>query len=107
MSFLDEVDQADKEEIVSQVMQVSQTVESVSLDIVLSRCGQSAGSCLGLDTCVHYCFVLGMGCKAVGPVCFVSHVKEPSALYSVKRRGSPWCLGDATFTCKTYCPPKW
>ncbi len=40
----------------------------------------------GRDTCVfksktlnHDCFVLQMGRKAVGPVCCVTHVKEPSA----------------------------
>ena len=53
----------------------------------------------------HYCFILRMGCKAVGPVCCVMHVKEPSALI-VKRRGSPrcflvWLAADcATAPCK-------
>ena len=28
----------------------------------------------------HYCFILRMGCKAVGPVCCVMHVKEHRAL---------------------------
>ncbi len=59
---------------------------------------QSVGSSPGRDTCVlkkdslnHYCYVLRMGCKAVGPVCCVMHVKEPSTLI-VKRRGSPLCF---------------
>ncbi len=38
----------------------------------------------------HYCFVLRMGRKAVGPVCCVTHVKEPSALIE-KSRGPPQC----------------
>ena len=39
----------------------------------------------------HNCFVLRMGRKAVGPVCCVIHVKEPSSLI-VKRRGLPRCF---------------
>ena len=39
----------------------------------------------------HNCFVLRMGRKAVGPVCCVIHVKEPSTLI-VKRRGLPRCF---------------
>ena len=39
----------------------------------------------------HNCFVLRMGRKAVGPVCCVMHVKEPSTLI-VKRRGLPRCF---------------
>ncbi len=38
----------------------------------------------------HFCCVLRMGCKAVGPVCCVMYVKELSALI-VKRRSSPQC----------------
>ena len=34
----------------------------------------------------HNCFVLRMGCKAVGPVCCVMHVKEPRTLI-VKVKG--------------------
>ena len=34
----------------------------------------------------HNCFVLRMGCKAVGPVCCVMHVKEPRTLI-VKEKG--------------------
>ena len=34
----------------------------------------------------HNCFVLPMGCKAVGPVCCVMHVKEPRILI-VKEKG--------------------
>ena len=39
----------------------------------------------------HNSFVLRMGHKAVGPVCCVIHVKEPSTLI-VKRRGLPRCF---------------
>ena len=39
----------------------------------------------------HNCFVLRMGRKAVGPVCCVIHVKEPSTLI-VNRRGLPRCF---------------
>ena len=46
------------------------------------------------DTCVletlNHCFVLRIRLKAVGPMCCVTHVKEPSALIE-KRRGSPRC----------------
>ena len=38
----------------------------------------------------NHCFVLRKGSKAVGPMCFVTPVKEPSALIG-KRRGSPNC----------------
>ena len=38
----------------------------------------------------HHCSVLQMGSKAIGSVCCVMHVKEPSALI-VKRRGLPQC----------------
>ncbi len=38
----------------------------------------------------HYYFVLRMGRKAVGLVCCVTHVKEPSSLIE-KRRGPPRC----------------
>ena len=34
----------------------------------------------------HNCFVLRMGCKVVGPVCCVMHVKEPRTLI-VKEKG--------------------
>ena len=34
----------------------------------------------------HNCFALQMGCKAVGPVCCVMHVKEPRTLI-VKEKG--------------------
>ena len=39
----------------------------------------------------HNCFVLRMGRKAVGPVCCVIHVKEPSIHLSL-RRGLPRCF---------------
>ena len=39
----------------------------------------------------HNCFVLRMARKAVGPVCCVMHIKEPSTLI-VKRRGLPRCF---------------
>ena len=39
----------------------------------------------------HNCFVLRMGRKAVGPMYYVMHVKEPSALI-VKKRGFPRCV---------------
>ncbi len=54
---------------------------------------QSVGSSPGNDTCVlrqdtyHYCFVLQMGRKAVGPVCCAVHVKEPITLI-IKTKGS-------------------
>ncbi len=42
----------------------------------------------------RYCIALRMGRKAVGPVCCVTHVQEPSALIA-KRRGSPrWSWFD-------------
>ena len=45
---------------------------------------QSVGSSPGYDSCVLtpncYYFVLQMGCKAVGPMCSVTYVKEPSVL---------------------------
>ncbi len=28
----------------------------------------------------HDCYILQMGCEAVGPVCSVVHIKEPNAL---------------------------
>ena len=34
----------------------------------------------------HNCFILRIGCKAVGPVCCVMHVKEPGTLI-VKEKG--------------------
>ena len=34
----------------------------------------------------HNCFVIRMGCKAVGPMCCVMHVKEPRTLI-VKEKG--------------------
>ncbi len=46
---------------------------------------------VSLSKTLNLCFcVLRMGRKAVGPVCCVMLVKEPSALV-VKRRGSPLC----------------
>ncbi len=48
----------------------------------------------GSDTCLskalnHYCFVLGMECKAVGPVCCVMHQKEPSDTYHKEKGFAP------------------
>ena len=54
---------------------------------------QSVGLSPNRDTCVlnqDTFMILRMGHKAVGPVCCVTHEKEPSAL-SKKRRGLPWC----------------
>ncbi len=55
---------------------------------------RGVGSSPGLDTCVlisktfnHDCFVLRMGRKAVGPMCCVMLVKEPSDTYR-KEKGS-------------------
>ena len=45
---------------------------------------------VSLSKTLAHCFVLLMGRKAIGPVCCVSHVKEPRALIE-KRRGLPWC----------------
>ena len=42
----------------------------------------------------HNCSVLRMGRKAVGPVCCVMHVKEPSTLI-VKEKGRPGVSGFA------------
>ena len=43
---------------------------------------------VSLSKTLIHCFVIRMGRKANGPVCCVTHVKEPSALIE-KRRGSP------------------
>ena len=43
----------------------------------------------------HNCFVLRMGRKAVGPVCYVMHVKEPRTL-NVKEKGA--CPGVSGLT---------
>ena len=40
----------------------------------------------------HNCFVLRMGRKAVGPVCYVMHVKEPRTLIIVKEKGACPCV---------------
>ena len=40
----------------------------------------------------HNCFVLRMGCKAVGPVCCVMHVKEPRTLIVKEKRLAPVIL---------------
>ena len=45
---------------------------------------------VSLSKTLNHCFVLRMGRKAVGSMCCVTHVKEPSALIE-KRRGSPRC----------------
>ncbi len=47
----------------------------------------------------HYCCILQIGHKAVGPVCCVMHLREPSALI-VKRRGS--AAYSATGPCKPW-----
>ena len=49
-------------------------------------CCQNVGLNPGLAGRGHNCFVLRMGCKAVGPVCCVMHVKEPRPLI-VKEKG--------------------
>ena len=67
--------------------------------LVLSKCGfesrpgRSWHLCPWAKTLNHNCFVLRMGCKAVGPVCCVMHVKEPRTLFmNWKRRGLPRCF---------------
>ena len=60
--------------------------------LVLSECGfesrpgRSRRLCPWARHFKHNCFVLRMGRKAVGPVCCVMHVKEPSTLI-VKEKG--------------------
>ena len=41
----------------------------------------------------HNCFVLRMGRKAVGPVCCVMHVKEPSTLIVIREGVCPGVSG--------------
>ena len=57
-----------------------------------AECGfeSQAVTLVSLSKTLNHCFVLRMGRKAVGPMCCVTHVKEPSALIE-KRRGSPRC----------------
>ena len=50
----------------------------------------------------HNCFVVWMGRKAVGPVCCVMHVKEPSTLI-VKEKGSVKVALQALFSVR-YLP---
>ena len=45
---------------------------------------------VSLSKTLYHCFVLRVGRKAVGPMCCVTHVKDPSAL-AQKGRGSPRC----------------
>ena len=47
---------------------------------------------VSLSKTLHHCFILWMGPYAVGPLYYVTHVKEPSALIE-KRRGSPGVPG--------------
>ena len=57
-----------------------------------AECGfeSPAATLVSLSKTLDHCFVLWMGRNAIGPMCCVTHVKEPSALIE-KRRGSPWC----------------
>ena len=57
-----------------------------------AECGfeSQAVTLVSLSKTFNHCFVLRMEHKAVGPMCCVTHVKEPSALIE-KRRGSPRC----------------
>ena len=52
----------------------------------------------------HNCFILRMGCKAVGPVCCVMHVKEPRTLI-VKEKGA--CPGVSGFAPRLEHPAGW
>ena len=58
----------------------------VSLVVTLVSWSKTLNHC----KTINHCFVLRMGRKAVGPMCCVKHIKEPSALIE-KRRGSPRC----------------
>ena len=50
----------------------------------------SHDTCVSLSKILNHCLVLPMGRKALGPMCYVVHVKVPSALIE-KRRALPWC----------------
>ena len=49
----------------------------------------------------HYCCDLRMGCKASGPVCRVTHVKEPGALIKKKKGIRPVFLVWLAVYCAT------
>ena len=49
----------------------------------------------------HYCFVLLMGSKAVGPVCCVLHVKEPNALSA---KNSSFCRNEKGTVWQQFMP---
>ena len=45
----------------------------------------------------HNCFVLRMGRKAVGPVCYVMHVKEPRTLMVTEKGLAPVFLDSSCY----------
>ena len=57
---------------------------------LISKCGRV--TLVSLSKTLNHCFVLQMGRKAVGPMCCVTHVKEPSALIEKKRGFAPLFL---------------
>ena len=48
---------------------------------------------VSLSKSLNHCFVLWMGRKAVGPMCCVTHVKEPSSLIKKEKGGRPAFFG--------------
>ena len=60
---------------------------------------------------LNHCFVLWMGRKTVGPVCCVTHVKEPSALIKMKRGShqKKWksCASWESFQPEVWVPIAW
>ena len=72
--------------------QVKQIDQYYTLVFLISRVWVRIPSCdtVSLSKTLNHCFVLRMGRNAIGPMCCVMHVKEPSALIE-KRRGSPRC----------------